>query len=142
MDNAAIFSPFLGMMVLTLVVWLWMFVHRVSYFKANKIDPQSVSDSSIPFPNAPPRVVNSSNNFKNLFELPVLFYAICLYLYVNGTVDQLYLICAYSFLVFRALHSAIHCTSNIVMARFVAYALASLALWTMIVRAALGVFAA
>ncbi len=141
MDNSEIFIPFLGMMVLTLVVWLWMFVRRISYLRGNKIDPQLVADSSQRMPDVPANVVNASNNFKNLFELPVLFYAICLYLYVTGSVDQLHLICAYCFLAFRALHSIVHCTVNIVNIRFAVYAISSVALFTMIVRAAISVIA-
>jgi hypothetical protein len=36
----------------------------------------------------------------------------------------------------RAIHSAIQCTINLVLPRFLAYALASLALWTMVIRSA------
>ena len=36
---------------------------------------------------------------------------------------------------FRVLHSAVHCTVNIVMLRFALYAAASLALWAMLLRA-------
>lgn len=44
--------------------------------------------------------------------------------------------------VFRVLHSAIHCTFNHVMARFTVYFVASVALWFMLLRAALGQFGA
>jgi len=141
MDNLEIFVPFIGMLLLTAVVWVWMYVHRLSFIIGNRIDPQRFADSSQPVPDAPAKAVNTSNNFKNLFELPVLFYAVCLYLYVTVSVDQFYLNCAYIFLIFRALHSVIHCTFNNVRLRFAAYAVASLALMIMIVRIALAQFA-
>jgi hypothetical protein len=41
------------------------------------------------------------------------------------------------FAAFRALHSAVHCTFNRIMVRFYLYLIASLALWFMLLRAAL-----
>lgn len=140
MNNLDIFVPFVGMLVLTGIVWVWMYVHRLSFIFGNRIDPQKFADSSQPIQGAPLKAVNTSNNFKNLFELPVLFYAVCLYLYVTASVDQFHLNCAYAFLVFRALHSIIQCTINNVRLRFAAYAMASLVLFAMIVRIAAGLF--
>ena len=44
------------------------------------------------------------------------------------------------FLAFRVLHSAMHCTLNIVNVRFALYLVAALALWFMALRAALAHF--
>ena len=140
MNNAEIFVPFVGMLLLTVIVWVWMYVHRLSFIFRNRVDPQSLADASQPVPNAPAKAINTSNNLKNLFELPVLFYAVCLYLYVTASVDQYYLNCAYVFLVFRAIHSVIHCTVNNVRLRFAVYVVASLALFAMILRIAMGQF--
>jgi len=83
-----------------------------------------------------PESVNySAYNLKNLFELPVLFYALCLFLYVTATADMIYVIAAWLFLVFRALHSFVHCTSNVVILRFYLYSVAAFALWFMLGRA-------
>jgi hypothetical protein len=40
------------------------------------------------------------------------------------------------------LHSAVHCTVNIVILRFAAYSAAALVLWFMLARAVLGLLAA
>jgi hypothetical protein len=63
-----------------------------------------------------------------------------LYLFVTAKVDETYLIAAWVFAGFRVLHSAVHCTVNIVMLRFWLYCIAALALWFMVVRAAWGAF--
>jgi hypothetical protein len=76
----------------------------------------------------------------NLFELPVIFYACVLALYVLRQADHIHVICAYGFLLFRVLHSLIHCTYNNIMQRFAVYAIASFFLWVMVVRLALGIF--
>ena len=47
---------------------------------------------------------------------------------------------AWVFVAFRALHSLMHCTANIIIVRFWLYALSTLALWFMLGRAAVGVF--
>jgi hypothetical protein len=52
-------------------------------------------------------------------------------------VDNLHVIAAWAFVAFRALHSAIHCTLNAVMARFAVYTFSCLALFFMIFRAAI-----
>jgi len=129
--------PMLGMMALTLAVWIVMFVQRLGYATANKIDAQDMKTPAMVQALLPDDVSRASHNLKNLFEMPVLFYAICLALTVFGQVDSLHVYCAWAFLVFRILHSAIACSYNKVMHRFVTYLIASLALWVMVVRALL-----
>jgi hypothetical protein len=85
---------------------------------------------------SPPAVSNPSDNLKNLFELPTLFYGLVLYLFVTNKVDEIYLVAAWIFAAFRILHSAVHCTVNIVLLRFWLYCISALALWFMVVRAA------
>jgi hypothetical protein len=82
-------------------------------------------------------VANPSDNLKNLFEIPVLFYALVLYLFVTNQVDAVYVNAAWVFVVFRALHSAVHCTFNLIMLRFYLYLFATLAVWFIAIRAAL-----
>lgn len=135
MDQASIFIPFLGMMLLSLAVWLYMYYLRLQFFKREQIAPQQVATTRQMTELAPGRVNLPSENFINLFELPVLFYALCIYLYITGQVTVTYLVLAYGFLVFRVVHSIIHCSYNRVMHRFYAYSISSLALWTMLVLA-------
>jgi hypothetical protein len=82
-------------------------------------------------------VSNPSDNFKNLFEIPVLFYALALYLYATRQVDVAYVCAAWAFVGLRALHSAVHCTINVVIVRFYLYLLSTLILWFVVIRAAL-----
>ena len=135
MQDPAIFAPFLGMMLLTLAVWLYMYTRRLSFLFANKIDYRKIDTPDKAVGVIPDEVAFSSNNLKNLFELPVLFYAICIYLYVIGAVDMPYLIAAWWFFVFRIVHSYVHCTSNVVPRRFGAYVISAAGLWFMVVRA-------
>jgi hypothetical protein len=136
-SQAAIFGPFFAMMLLTLVVWIYMYVRRIGFLNTQQVEPDALTPALLA-EISPPSVANPSDNLKNLTEIPVLFYALCLYLNVSAAVDAIYLWAAWIFVLFRVLHSAVHCTINRVMVRFSLYAAASLALWFMVVRAGLG----
>ncbi len=129
----------LGMMVLTAVVWFVLYARRIPAMKRARRPVQEYTTPEKGVLQLPEDVNYPANNFKNLFELPVLFYALCLYLHVTGTATQLDIVAAWAFLVFRIAHSTIHCTVNLVMARFTTYALAALALWFLLARAVWGV---
>lgn len=135
MEQTAIFVPFFAMMGLTLVVWVYMYIRRIAFIRSEHLTPDDLTGDGLARL-SPPRVSNPSDNLKNLFELPVLFYALTIYLFAVGQVDAIYLVAAWAFVVFRLLHSAVHCTVNIVMLRFYLYLIASIALWFMAIRAA------
>jgi hypothetical protein len=137
MTQNTIFSPFLAMMFLTLLVWVYLYIRRISFITRRKIGSQDLSVPGTLAQISPPSVSNPSDNFKNLFEIPVLFYVLVLYLFITQQVDNMYVNAAWIFVAFRALHSAVHCTFNLIMLRFYLYLIASLALWFMLFRAAL-----
>ena len=133
MVSTSLALPLLAMLLLTLVVWVVMFIHRVGYANANGIDAQKMKTPSDVARLLPDEVSGSGNNFKNLFEIPVLFYVMCLYLTVFGQVTSMMVTCAWVFVALRAVHSFIHCSYNNVMHRFIAYLASSLALWVMVI---------
>ena len=141
MPGSEIFVPFFGMLLLTLSVWIILYVKRLGYIVGHKIDSQDLTTPEKGAKLFPEKIHWPALNFRNLFELPVIFYALCLYLYVTGNVDNVYLTSAWVFFGFRILHSAIHCTVNIVKFRFAAYMIGAIVLWFMVLRAAYGVFA-
>jgi hypothetical protein len=141
MAQTAIFGPFFATMLLTLLVWVYMYIRRISFITKNNINPKDLAVPGALVQLSPAAVSNPSDNLKNLFEVPVLFYALALYLFVTGQVDAAYLAAAWIFVAFRALHSAVHCTFNLVMLRFYLYLIATLAVWFMTARAALTYFA-
>jgi len=140
MSKFTILLPFFGVMLLTLVVWTYMYFRRTSYLLREKIDLRTVDTPQKAATVVPGTVSLASHNLKNLFELPVLFYAVCLYLFVSDSVDRFYLATAWWFLAFRIVHSLIHCTYNKVEHRFAAYLLAAIGLWVMVIRGAMRVF--
>jgi hypothetical protein len=114
-DPQAILAPFLGMMLLTAVVWIYMYARRLTYIKENKIAPQDLATPE-------------------MAAAVLVFYALCLYLYVTESVDGMHVVSAWAFVALRAAHSAVHCTANIVILRFASYFAAALVLWFMLAR--------
>ena len=126
MDNP-LFWPIIAMAGLTFLVWLRMFQTRVGEMKRRSIHPQSVAHSA----QMAQLVEDSraSDNLRNLFELPVLFYAAMLLCLQAGIDSLAILVLAWAYVVLRVLHSYIHCTYNRVMDRFKAYVLSGFVLW-------------
>lgn len=123
----AIFLPAFAMVVLTLVVWLRMYTTRVAQMKRERIHPQAVATSA----QAAAKLTDSraADNFRNLFELPVLFYLALVVAAVCGLVNTTTLALAWLFVLLRVIHSAIHCGYNKVMHRFQAYLAGGVVLW-------------
>lgn len=137
MMQTAIFGPFFATIFLTLVVWVYMYVRRIRFITANQFSGAEMAIPGRLAELSPPAVTNPSDNLKNLFEIPVLFYALALYLYATNQVDPTFVTAGWVFVAFRALHSAVHCTFNLVMLRFYLYLISTLAVWFIAVRAAL-----
>lgn len=135
MTGNQIFGPFLAMMLLTAIVWVVLYTRRLNYIFSQRIDSQQLTIPEKGAALIPEEVNWPSYNFRNLFELPVLFYALCLYLFVTGSVDEIFVGSAWAYVGLRTLHSLIHCTANIVKLRFIAYMLSSIVLWFMFIRA-------
>jgi hypothetical protein len=137
MRQDAIFSPFFATMFLTLLVWVYMYIRRIRFIIGSKSSPKDLAVPGALAQISPPNVSNPSDNLKNLFEIPVLFYALVLYLFITKQVDTVYVNAAWIFVVFRILHSAVHCTFNLVILRFYLYLFATIAVWFIAIRAAL-----
>ncbi len=136
MQQSAIFTPFFCMLLLTFMVWVYMYYKRIPFLQNCGIDLQDLTKSKIE-EISPAAVSNPSDNLKNLFEIPVLFYALTLYLFVTASVDGIYVAAAWVFVMFRALHSLMQCTRNIIMVRFTLYMISSAAVWFIALRASI-----
>jgi len=125
----AIFLPAFAMVLLTLVVWLRMYIMRIAQMKRERIHPQSVATSA----QSAARLTDSraADNFRNLFELPVLFYLALVIAAISGLASDVTLALAWLFVALRVVHSAIHCTYNKVMHRFKAYVAGGVVLWVL-----------
>jgi len=127
MDVRLMWWPACAMVALTLLVWVRMYRTRIAQMKRERIHPQSVATSAL----AAAKLTDSqaADNFRNLFELPVLFYLALVVAVQTAHVTALTLSLAWTFVALRILHSAIHCTYNKVIHRFYVYFAGGVALW-------------
>ncbi len=139
MDQQLILQPVIAMLLLTAAVWVVLYARRIPAMHRRGLPVQTWTSPDKIVEHLPPAVNYPAYNFRNLFEMPVVFYVACLVIYVTGTVDGIYVTAAWSFVVLRVLHSLIHITINRVLARFLSYLAASLVLWFMLVRVAAAV---
>ena len=136
-EQEKIFGPFFAMMFLTIAVWIYMYVRRITFINLTKLSAEELAVPGALARHSPPAVSNPSDNLKNLFEVPVLFYALVLYLYTTKHVDLAYVDAGWIFVVFRVLHSTVHCTFNRVILRFYLYLFSALSVWFIMIRAAI-----
>ena len=114
-----------------------MYFQRIRHIRYFKISPKRIATPEEISLLLPERVNRPSNNLKNLFELPVIFYALCSMSLGLQMEDRILLALAWAFCALRTLHSIIHCTTNHVAARFAAYLASSITLFAMVARFAL-----
>ena len=119
MNNKLILYPLLAMFLLTCLVASTMFMRRVKFYKSNRVHPQKTATSV----QMAATITDSraADNFKNLFETPVLFYVASLVIFSAGLICTAHLVLAWGYVAARYSHSYIHCTSNVVMRRFYAF---------------------
>lgn len=128
MRDFAILWPVTALAFVTFAVFVTMFARRIPFLRGKDLSTMAVRDAR---PAAPPHVTAPGDNLLNLFELPVLFYVLCLALAVTGLATPAQLYAAWAYVALRAVHSVIHCTYNKVGHRFAAYALSTLVLIAM-----------
>ena len=123
MTAAAILYPIAAMALLVSVVMVLMLRERVTEMKARRIPPGQVASSTQM--GAVLKNTRAADNYRNLFEMPVFFYALCLALYMTQRVDIGFVVGAWLFVALRVVHSAIHVGYNNVMHRFWVFAASS-----------------
>ena len=114
---------------LTGFVWLRLGSDRLGELRSRRIHPQQVATSKQMSESL--QNVQSADNFRNLFEVPVLFYALCGFLAISKLTTVLLLACAWGYVVLRAAHTYIHLTHNKVVRRFQTFVASTIVLYIM-----------
>lgn len=133
MINTAFFLPAFALVLLTFTVMIRMLTSRIAEMKANRIHPQSIATSAALAAKMPDS--RASDNFRNLFETPILFYAAMLFAQSTPQADNILLGLAWLYVALRIVHSLIQCSYNKVMHRFYVFFTSVwvlLAIWIML----------
>ena len=120
MNQTAIFYPIAAMMGLVAIVTALMLKERVAEMKAKRIHPNKVPSSTQM--SQVLQNTRAADNYKNLAEMPILFYVLCLALFATQSVTTTWLVAAWAYVVLRYVHSFIHIGYNVVMHRFYVFA--------------------
>ena len=120
MAAKAILYPMLAMVALTAIVAVTMYRRRVGEMRARRVHPQKLALSAQMA--SALEDTRAADNFRNLFEAPVLFYVAMLTIYATQLTSPLYVGLAWVYVATRITHSTIQCTYNRVMHRFLAFA--------------------
>ena len=111
----------LAMVVLTFVVGLRMLYCRVQEMRQKRLHPQKAATSKTMAANL--ENIQAADNYRNLFETPVLFYALVACAVAAAYVPPWLVIGAWCYFGLRVVHTIIHCTYNNVMHRLAAFAI-------------------
>ena len=114
MNPNDIFCPVFGMFMLTFAVWALILILRLK--SIHFVKAHSNSDWVVPlFQGGSNYLTYTQRNFANLLEFPILFYVVCIVIYVTGNVDEYFITLAYSFFYIRIIHSVNHIFLNIMV---------------------------
>ena len=130
MIDTAPLLPMLALVFLTFAVWTMLFIRRIPKVKSHPV-PLDAMRIRATRPILSEQEMAANDNLMNLFELPVLFYVLCLALAVSGFRSDFFTLGCWGYVALRAVHSAIHCTFNNVLLRFAAYLASTLLLFAL-----------
>ena len=140
--NLALLQPVVVLAGWSMVMWAWMIAVRLPALRKAGIDLGATvggkgSDADRVLPG---KAQWPSHNYNHLFEQPTAFYAVAIVLALVGANDFPTRVAVWSYVTLRIVHSIWQATVNQVMARFVIFALSSLVLVALAIRAALSVW--
>lgn len=128
-QQSLIFQPMGVLALLTFIVLIQIPIRRFRAAFAGHVKAEdfALGESA----RVPGDVSLPNRNYMNLTELPVLFYVLCLMLYVSSSLNQTMLVLAWAYVALRVLHSLIHVTYNHVFHRLIVFVLSNIVLGTM-----------
>lgn len=131
MKDAAILYP-----VFALAAWTFLVLMRLAATRfRSELTPFdfALGESE----QVPMKARLANRNYQNLLELPVLFYVVCLLLYVGNAASGTAVLLAWAYVALRVLHSLVHLSYNNVMHRFAFFALSNFCLFALWIAAAM-----
>jgi len=139
MNANEIFLPVLVQILITITGFMLLGVRKTRAVKTGQVDLDKTALDNDAWPDY---VLMVSNNIRNQFQVPVLFYVLCFLLYSIDAVSTTVLYLAWAFVISRAIHAYIHMSSNFVPARFSVFTIGFLIMIAMFVFTAIALVSA
>ena len=119
MNQIELITPILTLIIWTFLIFLMMAFGRVRFMK----NPQDAAYSTDYKNQLPDWVNRTGDNYNHLFEQPVAFYAVTLSIALINNFDNLIVQLAWTYVVIRIIHSFVQIIVNIILLRFLLFAL-------------------
>lgn len=130
--------PTISLVLWTFVMWAVMYARRLPAMTAMRDDAQDFIREPDLMQKLPDKARWAADNYNHLHEQPTLFYAVTIVLFVTGQTNTLNLTLAWIYVALRVVHSLIQVTTNRVLVRFGLFAVGSVLLFLLALRAFLG----
>ena len=144
MIGMTILQPVVALAIWTMVMWAWMYATRIPAMNASpdiaepaKLVGTTGGDLRSKLPD---RVNWKADNYNHLHEQPTVFYAVAIVLAITGQGDGVNALLGWMYMGLRVIHSLVQVTANVVLVRFILFALSSLVLMALILHASMTVF--
>ena len=134
MEAVHIFWPVLAQVMLTITMFIVLGVRKAQAVKAGSVNRQEAALDNRAWP---ADVVQVSNNIANQFETPILFYTLCVVLYISGGAGVVAVTLAWAYAISRYAHAFVHIRSNYVPVRMRIFLVGCLILMAMTILAAI-----
>jgi len=120
MQANLIFWPVLTQVALTILGYIMLGIVKTRAVKTGNVDLEKTALNNDAWPDS---VLKISNNIRNQFQVPVLFFVLSFIFYSLDAVSVPVLSLAWAFVITRVIHAYIHMSSNYVPARFSVFTL-------------------
>jgi len=133
-------APAIALVLWTAVIWAWMYATRIPAIVRARMVLDPMAPRGEQMATLPAQVRWKADNYNHLLEQPTIFYPVVLVLAVLGDASTASVVLAWTYVGLRVVHSLQQTLSNVIRVRFALFALSSLVLFTLAIRAALRVF--
>lgn len=120
MQVLGILWPTFALVALIFIVWFTLFVQRLGYMKRNPPRAEDFLTGETAMRYFAP-VEMPANNLRNLFEMPVLYFALVPLLMITHHANHIQVLLAWIYVLLRVVHSFIHIGPKKIRPRFMVY---------------------
>lgn len=131
MNNVEILYPVLAHMLLVVFLFIPLIMRKSKAIKDKAVD---LNETALNHQAWTPDVQKVSNNIANQFEIPVLFYALCIIIALTNNVGVFNTVMAWGFVALRYMHTYVHIGSNFVPLRMRIFALSLVIVLIMLIQ--------
>lgn len=133
MNAKLILWPAIAQIILILIMYVVLAARKANAVRSGNVNLRDTALDNKAWPDA---VLKVSNNIDNQFEIPIVFFVLCLLFHGIAQVDIWVLSLAWAYVVSRYVHAYVHVNSNYVPLRLRIFTVGSVILLFMTLIAA------